>query len=283
MTTDRLLSSLIAASFGCVLAFPVGAQDLATKGREVFNKHQSSVVTVLLVVKTKMAVPGLAGLGGDARESKEEVTGTVIDESGLTAVALSSTDPTGMLQGMMGSLGDLGGDGEESFKFKMDSEVTDVKLLTGDGTELPAEIVLRDKDLDLAFVRPKSKPATPMPALDLANSAKVDVLDEIIAINRLGKATGRAYAAAIERISAVVKRPRLFYVPGGGATMTGLGSPAFTPDGKLVGLFVMRTVKSGGGGMSLFSMPAGMTPMILPAEDVKKIAAQVPAMKEEAK
>src|SRR5687768_596659 len=122
MTTDRLLPSLIAASFACVLAFPVGAQDLAAKGREVFNKHQSSVVTVLLVVKSKMGIPGLTGLGGDARESKEEVTGTVIDESGLTAVALSSTDPTGLLQGMMGSLGGFGGDGEESFKLKMDSE-----------------------------------------------------------------------------------------------------------------------------------------------------------------
>src|SRR2546422_4160959 len=36
-----------------------------------------------------------------------------------------------------------------------------------DGTEIPAEIVLRDRDLDLAFIRPKTKPANPMPAVDL--------------------------------------------------------------------------------------------------------------------
>jgi S1-C subfamily serine protease len=282
MKLHRLLSALIAVSFG-LFTLPAGAQDLAAKGRAVFAKHQASVVTVQLVVKSKMSVAGLAGLGGDASESREEVTGTVIDPSGLTAVALSSTDPTGVLQGIMSSFGGFGGDGEESLKLKMDSEVTDVKLLSADGTEMPAEIVLRDKDLDLAFIRPKSKPATPMPALDLSNSAKVDVLDEIIAINRLGKVAGRAHAAAIERINAVVRKPRLFYVPEGSATMTGLGCPAFTLDGKIVGLFVMRSLKSGGGGMGLFGMQNGVTSILLPAEDVKKIAAQATAVKEEAK
>ena len=283
MKTHRLLFCLASVSLGLVVAIPCGAQDLAAKGRAVFAKHQASVVTVQLVVKSKMGIAGLAGLGGDAKESKEEVTGTVIDPSGLTAVALSSTDPTGLLQGMMSSFGGFGGDDEESLKLKMESEVTDVKILSGDGTETPAEIVLRDKDLDLAFIRPKSKPAMPVPALDLSNSAKVDVLDEVVAINRLGKVAGRAHAAAIERINAVVRKPRLFYVPGGNATMTGLGSPAFTPDGKVVGLFVMRSVKSGGGGMGLFSLQGGITSIILPAEDVKKVATQAPAVKEETK
>jgi hypothetical protein len=287
MKQIQLLPALLAAWCGFALASPCGAQDLAAKGREVFKKHQASVVTVQLVVKTKMGIPGLGALGGgDARESKEEVTGTVIDPSGLTAVALSSTDPTSIMQGMMSSLGGFGGEGEEGAKFKMESEVTDVKLLGNDGTEVPAEIVLRDKDLDLAFIRPKSKPATPWPALDLTNSAKVDVLDEVLAINRLGKVTGRAHGAAIGRITAVVKKPRLFYVPGGELAMTGFGCPAFTSDGKLVGLFVMRSLKSGGGGGGMFSFNVqnlGITGIILPAEDVRKIAAQAPAVKEETK
>jgi len=253
------------------------ADEMAEKARAVFKKNQSSVVTVQLVVKSKMA---FAGAGGDSRESKQEVTGTVIDPSGLTAVSLSSTDPTSLLQGFMGG---FGGDGEESFKFKMDSELSDIKVLSEDGTELPAEIVLRDKDLDLAFLRPKSKPASPLAAVDLANSAKVDVLDEVITINRLGKVAGRAYAASIERINAVVQRPRLFYVPGTDKTATGLGCPAFTADGKVVGLFVMRAVKSGAGGASLFNMQSAITAILLPAEDVKKVAAQVPPAKEEQK
>ena len=127
------------------------AEETAAKGREVFKKHQTCVITVQLVVKSKM---GIAGLGNDSHESKQEVTGTVIDSSGLTVLSLSSTDPTSLMQSFMG------GEGEDSVKFKMESELSDLKLLCQDGTELPAEIVLRDKDLDLAFVRPKAKPPT---------------------------------------------------------------------------------------------------------------------------
>jgi len=253
------------------------AQDLTAKGREIFKKHQTSVITIELVIKSKFGFGG----GGDARESRQEVTGTVIDPSGLTAVSLSSTDPSAMLSSFMGG---LGGDDEESLKLKIESEVSDIKLLTHDGSELPAEIVLRDKDLDLAFIRPKTKPSAPLPALDLSNSAKVDVLDQVIAVNRLGKVAGRAYAASIERINAVVQRPRLFYVPGSDTTATGLGCPAFTADGKLVGLFVMRSLKSGGGAMGLFNMQSPpIISVLLPAEDVRKVAAQVPAAKEEKK
>src|SRR5690242_18673314 len=78
------------------------ADDFASKGREVFRKFQPTVVTVQLVVKSKL---GFGGLGGDARESKQEVTGTVIDGSGLVAVSLASTDPTSLIQGMIGGLG----------------------------------------------------------------------------------------------------------------------------------------------------------------------------------
>jgi hypothetical protein len=179
----------------------------------------------------------------------------------------------------------MGGDGEESVKFKMESELSDLKLLCHDGTELSAEIVLRDKDLDLAFIRPKTKPPAPLPALDLSNSAKAEVLDEVLSINRLGRVAGRAYAASFERISAVVQKPRLFYVPGSDKTATGLGCPAFSLDGKVVGLFVMRSLKSGGGGgMGMFSFQSSpVTTIILPAEDVRKIAAQAPALKEEPK
>ena len=261
----------------CLLPTLTAADEMAAKAREVFKKYQSSVVTVQLVVKSKM---GFAGVGGDARESKQEVSGTVIDSSGLTAVSLSSTDPTTLLQGFMSG---FGGDGEDNLKFKMESELSDVKLLTQDGAELPAEIVLRDKDLDLAFLRPKTKPTTALPSLDLGNSTKVEVLDEVITINRLGKVAGRAYAASIERINAVVQKPRLFYVPGTDKTATGLGCPAFTADGKVVGLFVMRALKSGGGGSSLFNMQSAITAILLPAEDIKKVAAQVPSAKDESK
>lgn len=266
-----------------LLAAPRGqaqTADLIAKGRDVFAKYRECVVTVQLVIKTKMNIPGFGG-GDNARESREEVTGTVIDPSGLAVVALSSVDPMGALQGMMGA---LGGDDGDGFKMKMESDVADVKILAQDGTEIAAEIVLRDKDLDLAFLRPKAPPSAPLKALDLNASGTTDILDEVIAINRLGKVAGRAYSVALERICAVVRKPRLFYVPGNSATSTSLGCPAFTSDGKVVGIFVMRSLKSGGEGMSLFNpQSSGMTAILLPAEEVRKIAAQVPAVGEKGK
>src|SRR5438094_2708077 len=144
------------------------ADEVADKGREIFKKNQRAVVTVQVVVKMKFSLPGM---GGQANESKQDVTGTLVDPSGLTVLALSSCEPGDMIQNMMAGLSD------EETKFKMETELSDVKLLLDDGTELPANIVLRDKDLDLAFVRPAAKPASPMTALDLSKSATAQILD----------------------------------------------------------------------------------------------------------
>ena len=256
-------------------AAPSRADELADKGREIFKKNQRAVVTVQVVVKMKFSLPGM---GGQANESKQDVTGTVVDPSGLTVLALSSCEPGDMLQSMMAGMSD------EDTKFKMETELSDVKLLLDDGTELPADIVLRDKDLDLAFVRPATKPASPMTALDLSKSATAQILDQVITLNRLGNAAGRAYAASVERISAVVQKPRLFYIPGSEMTSTALGSPAFALDGNILGVFVMRTVSQKGGGMGMFNFrPQGLTTIILPAADILKAARQAPEAKAEEK
>jgi S1-C subfamily serine protease len=243
-------------------AVPCRASELAEKGRAIFNQNQHAVVTVQVVLK--MSVSGANKSG----ETRQEITGTVVDPSGLTVVALSAADPSDMYQRMLS---------EQGSQNKLEMEVTDLKILLDDGTEVPAEIVLRDKDLDLAFIRPKSKPSTPMTAVDLSKSAPAQLLDEVITLNRLNSAAGRAYAASVERISAVIQKPRTFYIPDSSMTATTLGSPAFALDGKVVGLFVMRAVSSKSGGNR--NVRDNMTSIILPAEDVLKGAKQAPEAK----
>jgi len=259
---------------GLLLSLACPADDFAEKGRAIFKKHQHCVVTVQLVLKSKFS---MAGRGAESNESRQDVTGTVVDPSGLTVLSLFATDPGQMLQGMMSS-----GSDEES-KFKMETELSDVKILLDNGTELPSEVVLRDRDLDLVFIRPKAKLTTPLEALDLSGSGKADMLDQVVALNRLGNAAGRAYSASVERISAIVNRPRLFYVPDSTPSATTLGAPAFTLDGKLLGLFVMRAMKGkSGGGMGLFGLqPDNFTGIILPAEDISKAARQATEVRDE--
>ena len=257
----RLLSSLLLLTLAG-LALPAQADDLAQKGREIFKQHQQAVVTVQVVLKMSYS-------GADrSSETRQDVTGTVVDPSGLTVLALSACDPSEMYQRMIS-----GG----SSQYKLETEVTDLKLLLADGTELPAEIVLRDKDLDLAFIRPKTKPAAPMAAVDLSKSAPAQLLDQVITLNRLNSAAGRAYSASVERISAVLQKPRTFYIPDSTMTATTLGSPAFALDGNLVGIFVMRAVNSKGGATR--SYRDNMTSIILPAEDILKAAKQAPEAK----
>ncbi len=243
------------------VASPSRADDVAEKGRDIFKKYQHAVVTVQVVVKVS------AGTGRSG-EGRQDVTGTVVDPSGLTVLALSACDPSEMYQRMMS---------EEANKNRLDIEVTDIKILLDDGTEIPADIVLRDKDLDLAFVRPKTKPATPMVALDFSKSAPVQLLDQVVTLNRLNSAAGRAYAASIERITAVIQKPRTFYVPDSTMTATTLGSPAFALDGNVVGLFVMRSISIKGGGTR--NVRDSMTTIILPAADILKAAQQAPEAK----
>ncbi|MFA6241759.1 MAG: hypothetical protein WC655_12575, partial [Candidatus Hydrogenedentales bacterium] len=217
-----------------VVATPAGADELADKGRAILDANKDCVVTVRLVIKQQFSGQGMS----QDNESKSEITGTVIDESGLTVVALSALDPTQMFQTMMESMGQDEG-------FKISSQVTDLKILLRDGTEIPGQVVLRDKDLDLGFVRPKDKVAAPLKFLDLAKSAVPGILDPVITITRLGRVAGREYAVSIERVESIVSKPRTFYVPGNDPTNTGMGSPVYALDGSILGFMVIRQIKGG--------------------------------------
>ncbi len=234
------------------------ADELSQKGRAILEKNQDAVITVQVVLKT-------TSTGSNARETKQDISGTVIDPSGLTVLALSACDPNEMLQRMMP---------EEYSKLNIQSEISDLRILLEDGTDIPGEIILRDKDLDLAFMRPKQKPASPMSFVDLSKSSPALVLDQVLALSRLNSAAGRTCAASSERISAVIKRPRKFYIPETTPTSTTSGSPAFSLDGNVIGIFVMRSISVRGGGAH--NMRNSVTPIILPADDVLKAAKQVP-------
>jgi S1-C subfamily serine protease len=252
-------SLLLAAS---IIKSP--ADDATDKGGEIFQKNQHAVVTVEVVLKASR------GDSAQSSETKQDITGIVLDPSGLTVVALSACDPSELYQRMMG---------DNYSKYKVETEITDLKLLLDDGTEIPAEIVLRDKDLDMAFLRPKAKPASPMAAIDLTQNTKAKVLEQVITLNRLNSAAGRAYSASVERISAVIQKPRTFYIADGAMTSTTLGAPVFSLNGNVLGMVVMRAVTAKGTGSR--SVRDSMTPIILPAEYVLKAAKQAPESKPE--
>lgn len=242
------------------------ADDAAKAGREILAKCQSAVVTVKLALKQSVSMGG----HDSKSESKAETTGTVIDPSGLTIVSLSVTDPSSALKDTYTRM--ITARGGDVSQFKFESELTDLKIVLADGTEIPAEVVLRDKDLDLAYLRPSDKPAKALPFVDLSRDAKAQLLDEVIVVNRLNQVANRVPAVSVGRIEAVVEKPRTFYVLGQAMWGYALGSPVFALDGKLVGILFLRTAKAPVEQASGFVFNNlnvfGMMPIILPASDI---------------
>jgi hypothetical protein len=252
-----------------VAGAPVVAQDDRAAGREIVKKWQNAIVTVRVVLKMRVSV---GGREMQSMDESVETVGTVIDPSGLTVLSLGALNPGAMMNKM------IGGSGSSQERMEFGSEPSDVKLRLSDGRELPARIVLRDEDLDLAFLRPTAKPDKPLVAINLADEGKPAMLDSVVVLTRLGRVGGWTPAASLQTIGAIIEKPRTFYVIETGSA-GGMGTPAFTPSGKVVGLLTMRSIQAGRTGM--FSMVAGseglgLLPVILPAADVRDIAQQAP-------
>jgi S1-C subfamily serine protease len=250
---------------------PLGAQDGRPAARDVVRKWQSAIVNVRIVLKMRMS---MGGREMQASDDPVDTVGTVIDPSGLTVLSLGALNPGAMMSRIMGS-GNNSGSGEPAVEIT--SEPTDVKIRLADGQELPARIVLRDEDLDLAFLRPTRKPEKPLVAIDLNQSAKPALLDQVLVLTRLGRVGGWTAGASLHDVGAIIEKPRTFYVLAG--STSSMGTPAFLTNGKVVGLLTLRQIEAGRASMA--SMVAGsegfgMLPVILPAADVLEIAKQAP-------
>ncbi len=254
------------------------ADEAGQKGKEILANTKDAILQVKVVVSSGMSY---SGRDSNKTESSNEVTGTVIDPSGLMILSLSAIDPSAIVSQF--SYGDEGE--EESFKFQ--SEIKDIKIVQADGKEIPATVLLRDKDLDMAFIKPQEKPAKPFNYVNLTQASKPEILDELVFLNRLGRVANRTMQVSLDRVEAIVEKPRTFYLPGRAINEGGLGSPVFTLDGKIVGILLLRLQKTDGrmGISSLLSGPGGMgiMPMVLPAEDILDASKQIPKSEASAK
>jgi hypothetical protein len=244
---------------GLAAACPALSAEATARQREVAAKFKDAVIRAKVVLKMRGTYEGES----HEEEQTTETTATVIDPSGLAVASLTSVDPAYALQAMS--------QGTEDTKYE--AEVTDLKMRFPDGKEVPAKVVLRDKDLDLAVIRPAEKLTGPVPAIDLSNSAKPEVLDEVLILDRLGEVANQVAAVSLDRIEAVVDKPRTFYIAGLFSKITGTpGCPVLSSDGKMIGVVVIRMLPRSGAS----SRKDRVLPMILPAADVLEVVKQVP-------
>lgn len=230
--------------------------------RKTLPTVEKGLVTVRLVWKLTMSFEG----DSQSREMKREVVGTTIDSTGLTLVCLADADPTAMISSMM--------DGEGA-EYK--ASATDVKILDTEGRQIPSKVVLRDRDLNLMFIRPLAKQTSPMPYVKLAQSGQAKLLDTVVIATRLGKTLNRATGIYSMNIMSILEKPRKRFVLDR-AVNNAPGNPVFNLLGQPLGIatYKMTTVSTESRGDSDI-LGGSRSLVVVPCDEVMKVARQAPS------
>ena len=232
-----------------------------TSAAQLVSTHAEALVTVKYVLSINMG----QRMGGQEQEQEKELTCSMISADGLVVCAYST------LTGSIGLLNRLSGN-------TLSATTKDFKILIGSSADgFDAEIVARDTELDLVWIRMTDPGDQSFAHLDFANSAEAGIGDPIVIIRRAGSTFGRTPVAIQTRIGGISSKPRKLYFPMM-PSMTSLGLPVFTADGRIIGLSVTQFPEVTGdfnAGMSM--MGADMTNLqesilglVLPAQDIAK-------------
>jgi S1-C subfamily serine protease len=208
----------------------------AAAGRELVKRYADAVVGVELVVTMK-------GTQGDKplppREQKREINGTMISAGGLVVLSLGDIDLRNSLPPQLA----------QQVRFD-EPEFKEVKIRLTDNTEIPARVVMKDADLDLAFVAPVGPAPAGLAWIDLTNTAEPEVLGTYYAIGRGTKALQRVPTVQRQEVVGIVEKPRSFYL----MNTYAISCPSFDATGKVLGIMVRHM--SGERATGLITLPA---------------------------
>ena len=220
--------------------------------RNLLDQQSDSVSWVSVTVRIEVSA---GGRSFPPTERKLEALGTVLGEDGLIVLSLNEVDPTDSILSRMRGPADI------------NVNYTEVLILRPDGSEIEADFLLKDEDLDLAFIRPpqnrnKKCKATPFNFIeyDASLPPKLQALDEVVSLGKLGRNLYRKSTLQRGWVNAVIEKPRDYYV----IENVTPGTPVFDQSGRWVGITAFR--KEGG-------KPSGV--ITVPAKDVMEIAEQV--------
>jgi hypothetical protein len=252
MKRSRILLTTLALCTTAGLSPVRAASDAdATAGRNLVKRYADAIVSVELVLTLKMKF-------GDReqppREQRIEVNGTVISANGLTVTSLAEVDPQATLEAMRGS----GGGRRQEI---VGSEFKEVKLRLADGKEVPARFVMKDADLDLAFMAPEAgaeNAPKEFPFVKLEEATEGQVLGTYFYVARAPKTLQRVPLVRATEIIGLVEKPRRMYLMADQA----VGTPIFNPRGGVLGI----TVRYFANGRESI--------VVLPAEDIAEMAKQ---------
>lgn len=214
--------------------------------------HANCVTWVSATVRVEVSA---GGRSMPPQEQKLEALGTIIAEDGLTVLSLSRVDPTATLLSRIRTPGG-----------SVNVNYTEVLLLMQDGTEVPAKLLLKDTDLDLAYVLPIKKKGEKHQKRTFSHvprSSKTKdplPLDEVVSLGKLGRNLYRQSTLRKGWVNAVIEKPRKYFV----IENTAPGTPVFDKEANWLGIVVYKMDRG---------RPSSI--VTLPADDIDEIAEQV--------
>jgi hypothetical protein len=248
-------ATFLAASF--TLPLHAASEADAAAGRALVKRYADAIVGVELVVTLKVKV-------GDReqppREQRIELNGTVLSADGLTVTSLAEVDPQTAFDAMRAAGGSRAPE-------LVGVDFKEVKLRLADGREVPARFVLKDGDLDLAFMAPDVAADADKPSfasyVKLEDAAEGTLLGTYYYVARAPKVLQRVPLVRASEIMGIVEKPRRFYL----LTDQRLGTPVFDAKGKVLGISVQNFANGRQTGI-----------VVLPAADIAEIAKQAAAI-----
>jgi S1-C subfamily serine protease len=264
----RFVPGLVAVSSLATLIFtpaeaPAQTEKAAGNGMAaVVARHEAAVVSVKSVASMKMS---FGGREATEEQQENECSGIVVSPAGLVLVSLSGVDPSDMFGEMMKEMG------AESDQMTFSAEIKSLTIRLPDGSEVPAEVAIRDRDVDIAVLKPRVQLPAPLKHVDLSDSADVSLLDEVILISRLGKSGSWTTVADVDRVKGVLTKPRkMYFLP---FSVSGedsdVGALVLTADGKVVGIQTYHRVASSG------TSKSGYYLVVMPAKELLPVVRQV--------
>ncbi|MDA7756466.1 serine protease [Opitutales bacterium] len=242
-------------SFVLLLPFLVFAEPHENVWKKLLKKKADCVTWVSITMRVEVSA---GGRSMPPQEQKLEALGTILAEDGLTVLSLSTVDPRSKILSRIRTSG-----------ASVQVNYTEVLILMPDGSEIPAKILLKDNDLDLAFVLPlenkdeqakgTSKKFSFIPNQATRPSTPT-VLDEVVSMSKLGRNLYRQSTLRRGWVNAVIEKPRQYYV----IENTTPGTPVFNKEGIWLGIVVYKMERG---------RPSAV--VTLPAKDILEIAEQV--------
>lgn len=213
------------------------------EGAALLERVAPAIVNLRMTLRTE--VEGM----GEPEDSTDEVTGVLVDSSGLILVWNSH-----LSAGRMGEL--LAAVSPES-DFRLRVSPIDIRVwIEGEAEGREAFLAAADSDLDLAFVQLAAPPDGELAVVDFSRAAELAIGSRLTVVGRLSSRFDRAAFYDVAAVTGRLEKPRRAWLVGAGnATRTGL--PYFADDGRVAGVLVTFVSRShdgdGAGSRRLFN------------------------------